>query len=524
MENTTPKPIDEDVLSKAIGANVLELLTLGMYKDARNAIREYIQNSLDSLNQAVKKGLIKESEKKVEIYLSEAENSISITDCGTGVASDNASDTLVSIGKSNKIRGEDAGFRGIGRLAGISYCDNLVFETSALGDSTLYKIEYDCKKIRGHFTAGSDDSVHTIRSVLENSCQEIREKCSKDEHFFRVRLDNLTEAGKVFLDFEDLEEYLSEVAPVDFNSQKFAYRSVINEFRNENKKDLSVISITIKRPERSDQHIFKPYKTFTKFRGGKDDVTGIKFINDEYGRYWGWYGVTPLSGAISEDTIAGIRFRVNNILVGDTSISEELFEETAPSNKRLSDWFFGEIHINPIHVIPNGRRDDFEDSDKWQDIKKSIETPLINNLCNLARRRSSYRSIMNKGEKAVQKAQEIMEQGILSQTEKDKNLEKLRAAKKSIRSKMGENSTEEENEKLNSVFEKVENAEKELEVQSKFKDRSLMDVLNRKEMKVIRIVFEVLQRKLSEEKCKDVIEEIERQLRNRKVESEENGK
>jgi molecular chaperone HtpG len=37
-----------------IGVNILEILTTGMYRDSRIIFREYIQNSCDQINIAVK--------------------------------------------------------------------------------------------------------------------------------------------------------------------------------------------------------------------------------------------------------------------------------------------------------------------------------------------------------------------------------------------------------------------------------------------------------------------------------------
>ena len=45
-----------------IGVNTLETLTTGMYKDSRVILREYIQNSCDQIDAAVRSGLLAEDE------------------------------------------------------------------------------------------------------------------------------------------------------------------------------------------------------------------------------------------------------------------------------------------------------------------------------------------------------------------------------------------------------------------------------------------------------------------------------
>lgn len=45
-----------------IGSYVLETLTTGMYGQSENALREYVQNSFDSIRQAVRLGMILKEE------------------------------------------------------------------------------------------------------------------------------------------------------------------------------------------------------------------------------------------------------------------------------------------------------------------------------------------------------------------------------------------------------------------------------------------------------------------------------
>ncbi|UXN57538.1 hypothetical protein [Phyllobacterium zundukense] len=55
--------------------------------------------------------------------------------------------TLTSIGASKKDRQRDAGFRGIGRLAGMAYCDKVIFRTTFPGETALTVIEFDCAQL-----------------------------------------------------------------------------------------------------------------------------------------------------------------------------------------------------------------------------------------------------------------------------------------------------------------------------------------------------------------------------------------
>ena len=133
----------EDIIQ--VGKYTLESLTTGMYSDPKIIYREYIQNSVDALEMALQINLLEPQSMRIDIIV-DAENSyISICDNGTGVNSENAVSTLMNIGSSQKRHSNNRGFRGIGRLGGMSYCGRLVFTTSAENENIKTTVEFDCK-------------------------------------------------------------------------------------------------------------------------------------------------------------------------------------------------------------------------------------------------------------------------------------------------------------------------------------------------------------------------------------------
>ena len=134
--------MDENI---KIGKYTLESLTTGMYSDPKIIYREYIQNSVDALEMALQAGLLEPQDVRIDIVV-DAENAyISIRDNGTGINSKSAVSTLLNIGSSQKRHSNNRGFRGIGRLGGMSYCGRLVFTTSAENETTKTIVEFDCK-------------------------------------------------------------------------------------------------------------------------------------------------------------------------------------------------------------------------------------------------------------------------------------------------------------------------------------------------------------------------------------------
>ncbi len=77
--------IDETI---QVGKYTLESLTTGMYSDPKIVYREYIQNSVDSLENALAIGLIERQSMRIDIIVDTDNSYISIRDNGTGISSE----------------------------------------------------------------------------------------------------------------------------------------------------------------------------------------------------------------------------------------------------------------------------------------------------------------------------------------------------------------------------------------------------------------------------------------------------
>lgn len=106
-----------------IGKYTLESLTNGMYASPLNLYREYIQNAVDSIDAAIADKLERNDYFEIAINLDHEKNNLSIFDNGRGLSKKHAISTLIDIGNSSKLRTQNRGFRGIGRLAGLGYCE-----------------------------------------------------------------------------------------------------------------------------------------------------------------------------------------------------------------------------------------------------------------------------------------------------------------------------------------------------------------------------------------------------------------
>ena len=87
-----------------VGKYTLESLTNGMYSSPLDLYREYIQNAVDSIDDAVRNGLVDKKNSRIDISVNTETASISIKDNGCGICKENAERLLVDIGNSKKSR------------------------------------------------------------------------------------------------------------------------------------------------------------------------------------------------------------------------------------------------------------------------------------------------------------------------------------------------------------------------------------------------------------------------------------
>ena len=150
----------------SVGKFTLESLTTGMYNEPETCFREYIQNAVDSIDMAVEQGLLQQSESRIEIIVDRRRREISIKDNGTGISSVSARKTLLDIGNSLKLHTVNRGFRGIGRLGGLSYCKKMSFCTSLQGEDVKTIVTFNCEQLKQLLVPGQGDEL-TLQNVIE---------------------------------------------------------------------------------------------------------------------------------------------------------------------------------------------------------------------------------------------------------------------------------------------------------------------------------------------------------------------
>ena len=256
-----------------IGKDVLESLTMSMYDDSVSIYREYIQNSADAIDKAISHGIINKNDQAIHINIDSDQKSILIEDNATGIAQQDFKSTLQNVAVSRKTKGTDKGFRGIGRLGGVGYCDTLIFETSFKGESTKSVMVWNAKEFRDIINDHEQKEHAAI--VIDQITNTYTEDAPAEDHYFRVIMQNVTSSE--LLDRKNVELYLSMVAPVPY-PVGFVFRSKIYDELKKEGLSIDEYKIFI-----NGDLLTKPYTSsiYSDGKGRKekyDDVFDLQFF------------------------------------------------------------------------------------------------------------------------------------------------------------------------------------------------------------------------------------------------------
>ena len=352
-----------------IGKDVIESLTLAMYDDPRFIYREYIQNSADQIDIAVETGFIATKEDcKVEININKTAKTISIFDNGTGVPKDKILQVLKNIAQGVKDRAKHKGFRGIGRLGGLAYCDELIFETSYKGETVKSYLTWNAKELKQ--IINNREKNEEASEVIDKITSFKTEDADADERYFKVTLKNVS--TDILLDKKNIIDYLSMVAPVPY-SKGFIFKEQIYEKAKELNCKIDEYNIFV------NHNIVEKEYTTTIYDGKRTDKIRIDQIHElQFFEIlsskselicWGWYSISSFTQQIPPVNFArGIRLRKGNIQIGDEKQLVKLFKEP-----RGSLYFYGEVHAENPELIPNARRDYFTENITFKYFEKELK-------------------------------------------------------------------------------------------------------------------------------------------------------
>ena len=505
----------------SIGKFTLESLTTGMYNEPESCYREYIQNAVDSLDTAIAQNIITAADCRIEIIVDDEHQVISIKDNGSGIGASSARKTLLDIGNSTKLHSLNRGFRGIGRLGGLSYCKNLSFCTTAKGENVKTIISFNCVKLKQLLIPGQGDG-HSLQSVIEAVTDVHVLEEQESSHYFIVKMEDVDDITSL-LDIDMVRDYISQVAPLPFD-KKFYWSSLIKGELNSKGIEIAEYPIFLGRSFEHLTQVYKPYKVTLPVSSradvSKDEINGISFfnVNDQAGNILacGWYADTDYSGTLTDERISGIRVRLGNILIGSAKTLSPYFKES-----RFNGWVLGELYIISSELIPNARRDDFERNDTFASFENGVRNSVGSEVSYRIRTASKARNnpaqkTIRKAEKAISKVEKVLTIGFNSGYEKDRITEDLASMKKEVCSIPKSANPEILRQKLD-LLQKIESLAENVSQSSNYRaKKDITSDFSKDEKKVVQVMLEVLTRYFERDIVDDLYKEFLHELKTKR--------
>lgn len=381
-----------------IGKYTLESLTNGMYASPLDMYREYIQNAVDALDETAEAEPESAGKLFVEITVDEADRRVVIRDNGHGIRAADAEAALLDIGNSAKRRDAARGFRGIGRLAGLSFCDRLTFRTSCQGEDAAAVISFDAARLRGLLLPGNQESIR-VEDVMETIAAVRVEREAANRRYFQVTLEGVWN-GAGLLNPETVEDYLLQHAPLRFSGD-FRWGRTVEEKTRLTGFRVSQYDIRLNR-----KPLYKPYRdafVSDRVRKNTDFIRDVKvkaFYRKETLSAILWYAETGFYGTILDNALKGLRIRQGNILIGDKASCNALFKE-----ERFNGWMLGELHVVDREMVVNSRRDGFEKNEAYFELLAGLKDWAREMSGKI--RRLSYERSLSSSKKAVAEAERL---------------------------------------------------------------------------------------------------------------------
>lgn len=369
-----------------VGKDLLRMVMLQLYNNPRCIYREYIQNGLDAINDAVSQGILK-SNRDGLVAITINKGNIIIEDNGTGIRASEAPKKLTDIANSLKNGINTAGQFGVGRLSGGEYCEELEFVTSYCGEPISTTVSMNINMLK--HALDQDDMDISAEQVMAAIWNVSSKPEDKDKHYFKVILHNVNNSKDILLNESDILSYIRQTAPIDYST---TFNTLINSCPQkdfvERHKQIEKIKVALN----NNVDIEKGYGL--KIAGNGDEIRRLRYFelpeHPQFGKLaWGWYAVTPFSVQISDnDENVGIRLRKHNISL-DKNILDSLFKES-----RGNKYFYGEIFITNENIRLDIGRQGLAAGEEADALKEQLKTYFKDVLHQLYTKANRYKVLL----------------------------------------------------------------------------------------------------------------------------------
>jgi molecular chaperone HtpG len=335
-----------------IGVQLLESITKGLYTDARNCIREYIQNEFDA------------SARNIELEI--AGRRVYITGDGSGMTKDGLLQAQ-RIGYSDKDPMTQAGFRGIGIWSGVAICRRLNVITKRPDEAEGHYLKVDAEGLRREI------SGRTGKSLVQALSDHVFMKTVRRGELVlkggtRVELVDVLSEHDTILSQPALYRYLEQVAPVPMDPDQPISSKI------EERLQLLVPGYRTLAVRLNNRRIFRPPLRKTVLQAPK-----FRWIERETGGKLAlvWYAMNSRPGVITDPEQRGLVYKAKGFTIGD--VERTTIRKLAPPGAVGTGWVVGEVHLTCPDLLPNSERIDLESTPAANETRDEL-TDLLSQI------------------------------------------------------------------------------------------------------------------------------------------------
>lgn len=312
-------------------------------------------------------------------------------DNGYGIPSEEFISKMRSIGDSQKgFHNDQIGFRGIGRLSAMPFCDKLEFQNKVKGSSQIQTFSWNGQEYAKLLLQEKD---HDLSAAINDISQPdvLVYSGNNEDHFFKVSIVNYHEEIEELINSDDFVKQLRMMLPLHYSPTFTAQNVIKQEYENLMNKSLDRFGYDIRLDDAplyklyEDQHILESGIVFwpLQFKAKSDDLPAEKI-----GLLWFTFNRRVTANPTSEPR--GIMVRSKNMLVGNNdsladavSVNSRDYVATYRELTQSLAGVYGEMLLYTSSLEDNARRDWFKIS------ASSIELRGI--IAEFLRRLISYR-------------------------------------------------------------------------------------------------------------------------------------
>ena len=352
---------------EGVGGELLDILSRGLYSDARDAIREYAQNGVDA------------GASTIRITVSGPR--VVIRDDGSGMDKETLQKSR-RFGISDKTAADHVGFRGIGVYSAFGMCESLTITTRQVGMETLESIRFnfgDMRRILERDRTSGKRAAIALTELLFEHVQFTSEVYTGDRdrddergHFTVVTLEGvMPEYRSQLSDFFSLASYLLSTLPVAFPEE--AYGLTVNKLLRKH-VGLNPVKVFLRIGNEPEEEV-RP----TIVNEVEED-THYEWVTNSKGEHTAfvWYvlsdstsRITSPAGLDEGSGPSGFLLKLKGFTLGNRLL---LRQHWPPAGGRtLYHHYSGEVHlVEKANVYPNAARNDLESSPDKQAFEAAI--------------------------------------------------------------------------------------------------------------------------------------------------------